>query len=201
MSTSPGAGRLTTLHRPWTEKIRLDPTTSNQRAAPADPCHRRGAGDLDAVRDELRERQAVECLLEMGRGRAERCGSALGQLPTKIAVADDWYHKLRTEYHSRYALACSCFFFVLLGSPFAILMAKNQASTSFHACFGLIAGGYYRADAGPDDAVQVRESSTRAGRCGLAMELWRAAVVACPAKGAPALISVPLDRMAVEHWD
>ena len=43
----------------------------------------------------------------------------------------------------RYALACSCFFFVLLGSPFAVLMAKNQVLTSFLMCFGPIAGGYY----------------------------------------------------------
>lgn len=139
----PGAGRLT-MHRPWTEKIRLDPTTSKPKARHL-PIHviDEELAISDAVRDELRERQTVECLLEMGRGRAERCGSVLGQLPTKIAVADDWYHKLRTEYHSRYALACSCFFFVLLGSPFAILMAKNQALTSFLMCFGPIAGGYY----------------------------------------------------------
>jgi lipopolysaccharide export system permease protein len=51
--------------------------------------------------------------------------------------------KLRTEIHSRYALACSCLFFSLLGAPFSILFGKKQFLTSFLLCFLPIVGGYY----------------------------------------------------------
>ena len=54
-----------------------------------------------------------------------------------------WFLKLNTEKHSRYALACSCFFFVLLGGPFAIWQCKSQFLTSFLFCFGPIVGIYY----------------------------------------------------------
>lgn len=139
---TPG-GRIS-LNRPWSEKIRWDPSTSKPKAR-----HLTLESIEDelavsgAARSDLREQQTVECLLELGRGRADRSAPMSAPLLTRIAVADDWYHKLRTELHSRYALACSCFFFVLLGSPFAVLMAKNQVLTSFLMCFGPIAGGYY----------------------------------------------------------
>jgi lipopolysaccharide export system permease protein len=97
----------------------------------------------EEARDSMHEVETVQCLLEMGRGRMERWSSVVSTLPREIAAADGWFYKLRTELHSRYAMACSCFFFVLLGGPFAILMAKNQALTSFLLCFGPIAGGYY----------------------------------------------------------
>lgn len=50
---------------------------------------------------------------------------------------------LRTEMHSRYALACSCFFFALLGGPFSILKAKGHFLTTFVYCFAPIVAGYY----------------------------------------------------------
>ncbi|RLS58064.1 MAG: YjgP/YjgQ family permease [Planctomycetota bacterium] len=65
--------------------------------------------------------------------------------PTGKAIRErqSWYHKLHTEKHSRYALACSCFFFALLGGPFAIWQAKSQFLTTFIFCFGPIVGIYY----------------------------------------------------------
>lgn len=50
---------------------------------------------------------------------------------------------LNTEIHSRYAMACSCFFFALLGTPFSIRFGKSQYLTSFLLCFLPIVGGYY----------------------------------------------------------
>ncbi len=139
---TPG-GRIS-LNRPWSEKIRWDPSTSKPKARHLTlQSIENELAVSGAARSELREQQTVECLLELGRGRADRGLPLSAPLQTRIAVADDWYHKLRTELHSRYALACSCFFFVLLGSPFAVLMAKNQVLTSFLMCFGPIAGGYY----------------------------------------------------------
>ena len=51
--------------------------------------------------------------------------------------------KLRTEVCSRYAFACSCFFFVLVGSPLAVLKAQSKFLTSFLYCFVPIVAGYY----------------------------------------------------------
>ncbi len=53
------------------------------------------------------------------------------------------YNKLNTEIHNRYAMACSCFFFVLLGCPVAILQAKKQFLTTFMLCFVPIMVLYY----------------------------------------------------------
>ena len=52
-------------------------------------------------------------------------------------------NKLKTEASSRYALACSCFFFALLGSPFALLRGQTEFLTSFLYCFVPIVGAYY----------------------------------------------------------
>lgn len=52
-------------------------------------------------------------------------------------------NKLHTEIHSRYALACSCFFFVLVGTPFSMRYGKSQYLTSFLLCFLPIVCGYY----------------------------------------------------------
>ena len=51
--------------------------------------------------------------------------------------------KLETEIHSRFALSTSCFFFALLGAPFAILQARRQFLTSFFMCFMPILLIYY----------------------------------------------------------
>lgn len=53
------------------------------------------------------------------------------------------YHKLYTELHSRLALACSCFFFALVGSPFAVMQGRRQFLTSFALCFVPILLFYY----------------------------------------------------------
>jgi len=51
--------------------------------------------------------------------------------------------KGRTQIHSRYALASSCFFFALMGGPIAILQARRQFLTSFFMCFMPILILYY----------------------------------------------------------
>ena len=56
-------------------------------------------------------------------------------------LSDDRCTKL--EVHSRPALACSCFFFVLVGSPFSILRGKRQFLTNFFLCFVPILLFYY----------------------------------------------------------
>lgn len=51
--------------------------------------------------------------------------------------------KFHTEVHSRYAMAASCFFFVLLGAPFAIQQGSKHFLTSFVLCFVPILLIYY----------------------------------------------------------
>ncbi len=60
-------------------------------------------------------------------------------------ASDERVNRLRTEYHSRFALAGSCFFFVLVGSPFSIMQAKRQFLTSFFMVFMPIVFLYYPA--------------------------------------------------------
>jgi lipopolysaccharide export system permease protein len=52
-------------------------------------------------------------------------------------------HKHDTEVHGRYALSASCFFFVLLGAPVAILQGRRQFLTTFLMCFLPILLAYY----------------------------------------------------------
>ena len=52
-------------------------------------------------------------------------------------------NRLKTEMHSRYSMASSCFFFVLIGCPFSVLQAKKQFLTSFMICFVPILLIYY----------------------------------------------------------
>jgi lipopolysaccharide export system permease protein len=51
--------------------------------------------------------------------------------------------QFHTEVHGRYAMAASCFFFVLLGGPFAILQGSKHFLTSFVLCFIPILLVYY----------------------------------------------------------
>ena len=51
--------------------------------------------------------------------------------------------RFNTEIHNRFALASSCFCFVLLGAPFSILQARRQFLTSFMICFVPILVVYY----------------------------------------------------------
>lgn len=51
--------------------------------------------------------------------------------------------KLTTEIHTRYAMAGSCFFFALLGGPFAVYQARRQFITAFIMCFLPILLVYY----------------------------------------------------------
>ena len=52
-------------------------------------------------------------------------------------------NRLNTEIYSRFAMSVSCFFFVLLGGPFAILQGRRQFLTSFFLCFLPILLIYY----------------------------------------------------------
>ena len=89
------------------------------------------------------DRQLVESAMALTLGDFDSLAQHARSGDLKLKQRSAWYHKLHTEKHSRYALACSCFFFVLLGGPFAIWQGKSQFLTSFLFCFGPIVGVYY----------------------------------------------------------
>jgi lipopolysaccharide export system permease protein len=57
--------------------------------------------------------------------------------------ADERFNKHNTEIHARLAMGCSCFFFTLLGGPFAVWQGRRQFLTNFAICFGPILVVYY----------------------------------------------------------
>jgi lipopolysaccharide export system permease protein len=59
----------------------------------------------------------------------------------KKAIGDE--RRFRTEIHSRFSMAASCFFFTFVGGPFAMLQARRQFITTFIMCFLPILIIYY----------------------------------------------------------
>ncbi len=92
---------------------------------------------------EARDRQLVESAMALTLGQFDTLANPALSGGGRLTERTAWYLKLHTEKHSRFALACSCFFFALLGGPFAIWQGKNQFLTSFLFCFGPIVGVYY----------------------------------------------------------
>lgn len=90
------------------------------------------------------QRRVVANVFALSQGEFPR----LGEPPPGTTLWDaigrrERFHKLNTEIHNRYAMACSCFFFVLIGSPFSILQARRQFLTNFFICFLPILLVYY----------------------------------------------------------
>jgi lipopolysaccharide export system permease protein len=105
---------------------------------------RRELAALTRERDEACERQLVRAVLALSEGAFDRLRpEQLQKTDIKEPLRAERCQKLRTEIHGRVALSCSCFFFVLIGSPFAILQARRQFLTNFFLCFGPILIGYY----------------------------------------------------------
>jgi lipopolysaccharide export system permease protein len=98
---------------------------------------------IAAERAEFEQQRAIEATMALTLGDFDRLSSPTFATAREIQQGEERRHRLRTEYHSRIALSCSCLFFVLVGSPFAILKAKSQFFTSFLYCFGPIVGVYY----------------------------------------------------------
>ncbi|MBS0203993.1 MAG: LptF/LptG family permease [Planctomycetes bacterium] len=88
--------------------------------------------------------QAVETVFALSTGDFERLSNPDFQnYQNRVIVAIDTRLRLSSDLHNRFAMSTSCLFFVLLGSPFAIIMAKKQVLTSFLFCFLPILTVYY----------------------------------------------------------
>ena len=91
-----------------------------------------------------RQTQALSAAWILSTGNFERF--AQPEFKTHRHTLDESQEKicrLHTELHNRFATSCSCLFFVLLGSPFAMVMARKQFLTSFLFCFVPILVVYY----------------------------------------------------------
>lgn len=105
---------------------------------------RRELGMLNVESERLQQKRLLAAAFSLSTGDFDEL------LPTRQNPLDrkqedhkERRQKLTTELHSRIALACSCFFFGLVGSPFAILQGKRQFLTSFALCFVPILLVYY----------------------------------------------------------
>lgn len=98
----------------------------------------------DDDRRKAQHAQAVEAAFALATGNFERLNE-IEFLKYEYRIVADRDSKLRlnSDLHNRFAMAVSCLFFVLLGSPFAIVMARKQILTSFLFCFLPILTVYY----------------------------------------------------------
>lgn len=99
--------------------------------------------DIATSRIEEKQIQAIQAMMSLT--QADFTGLVKSQTASSagITLQERRFHKLRTEMHSRYAMACSCFFFCLIGTPFSMRFGKSQFLTSFLICFLPIVCGYY----------------------------------------------------------
>jgi lipopolysaccharide export system permease protein len=99
---------------------------------------------LEEQQQQIRDRQQIEAAFALAIGDFESlAGPRIRQFDTQLRSNRHEFRGKRTEVHSRFALACSCFFFVFAGSPFAVLQARRQFLTNFFLCFLPILLIYY----------------------------------------------------------
>jgi len=100
-------------------------------------------GKIESKRERQNQQAALEACFALTQadfsGLVQRCGTQVKDLGRERKRS----FRLNTEIHNRYAMACSCFFFVLLGTPFSMRYGKSQYLTSFLLCFLPIVCGYY----------------------------------------------------------
>ncbi len=139
----PGQGRQ------WAEEWeRPFPLTMNNSIPKARHSNVRGIHHklitLDSKYATIQQERAIAAALALAVGDfSELGGKRLRSYGSQLAGNRLEYFRHHSELHSRFALACSCFFFVLVGSPFAVLQAKRQFLTNFFLCFVPILLLYY----------------------------------------------------------
>tara|TARA_R110002111_G_scaffold18931_2_gene46194 strand:- start:1636 stop:2814 length:1179 start_codon:yes stop_codon:yes gene_type:complete len=100
--------------------------------------------DMRAEKEEFEFQRDIEVAMVLALGDFERFSSPEinSNLPHN-QEEDKRKNKLKTALSSRFALSCSCFFFVLVGCPFSIAQARRQFLTSFFLVFMPILLFYY----------------------------------------------------------
>ena len=141
--SAPGGATMWVEHRQEMFPLRPDST----------PPHARNLSILSLQKDKAAigrtrtaddQRRVIANVFSLSLGEFSHLGDpASGSKLGEALGLRERFHKLNTEIHSRYAMACSCFFFVLVGSPFSILQARRQFLTNFFLCFVPILLVYY----------------------------------------------------------
>ena len=99
--------------------------------------------DARAERSRGTERMQIEAAMALTRGDFREFLATDNKHDQLLRDVQKRTYRMTTEIHSRYALACSCLFFVMVGSPLAVLKAQSRFLTSFLYCFVPIVTGYY----------------------------------------------------------
>ncbi len=124
-----------------------------------------------------KQRQAVEAAFALARGDFEGLRNAkFHEHQLYVNAAQNSVCGVRTEYYNRFAMSVSGLFFVLLGSPFSILMAKKQFLTSFLFCFLPILTVYY-------PIAMMTQNLAKAGQIDPVWSVWMANAALCIAAG------------------
>lgn len=99
---------------------------------------------VNILHEHLSERRDIEAAMALGLGDFDRLfDQRLADYDKQLEFVVRLNAKLRTELHGRFALSSSCFFFVLVGTPFSILQARRQFLTSFAIVFMPLVAFYY----------------------------------------------------------
>lgn len=100
--------------------------------------------ELEVSQSRTAETQSIEMAFALGLGDFEQLTQPRFQLFAARQTQDQTLaRRHKTELHNRFALSCSCLFFVLVGGPFSILQARRQFLTTFFICFAPILLIYY----------------------------------------------------------
>jgi len=102
--------------------------------------------ELDSIavqQTEDEQRQAIEALMCLTSADFPRLVKTQKSRSSSLKSQKSRLFKLHTEIHSRYALACSCFFFAFVGTPFSMRFGQSQSLWNFIYCFIPIVCGYY----------------------------------------------------------
>lgn len=91
----------------------------------------------------LEEQNTVLSLMALTRADFDQARESSQSLKQQQKQHWGRHGRLNTEYHNRMALSCSCFMFIFLGAPFAVLQARRQFLTNFFLCFLPVLLVYY----------------------------------------------------------
>jgi len=105
---------------------------------------RKAMSKARADQQSLEQQRALTAVLALTRGDFGKL-SAEDQFKWERSIEEavERFNKNKTEIHSRLAMGCSCFFFALVGGPFAVWQGRRQFLTNFAICFGPILVVYY----------------------------------------------------------
>lgn len=99
--------------------------------------------EIEKEQESEHQRRALEAFVSLHAANFDQLVQRVKQRTKSMSGDERRYNKLRTEVQSRYAMSCSCFFFVLLGAPVAIRFGQTQFLKSFMICFVPIVCVYY----------------------------------------------------------